>query len=71
MSGTVTITIVNDDTGHTEVRRLGPADYAVLYGPELELMESYRVPVAGTVTVRLRPRRREALPWKPSPRRRL
>jgi hypothetical protein len=58
MTGTVTITIVNDDTGHTEVRHLKSDEYAILYGPDLEVVDETVTLIGGGVTIRLRPKRR-------------
>lgn len=58
-SETVTLMIRNNDTGHVERRILGPDDYAVLYGPGMELVEETRTPILGTIRITLRPKRED------------
>jgi hypothetical protein len=55
--GRVLLRITNMDTGHVETRVLGPDEYAILYGPELELVEDYVMPITGAIRIRLRPKR--------------
>lgn len=54
---TVTVIIRNNLTGHTERRLLADDEYAILYGPDLELVEETRVPLLGTIRITLRPKR--------------
>lgn len=55
--GRVLLRITNMDTGHTETRVLQSNEYAILYGPDLELAENYVMPITGTIRIRLRPKR--------------
>lgn len=57
-SETVTLVIRNNDTGHTERRILAPDEWAILYGPGLEHIETRVVPLIGTIHITLRPKRR-------------
>lgn len=55
--GRIMLRITNMDTGHTETRILRADEYAILYGPDLELAENYVMPITGTIRIRLRPNR--------------
>lgn len=56
-SETVTLVIRNNDTGHIERRILAPDEWAILYGPGLELVDTRIVPLVGTIHITLRPKR--------------
>ena len=55
--GRVMLRITNLDTGHTETRILRSDEHAILYGPDLELVENHTMPIIGTIRIRLRPKR--------------
>lgn len=50
----ITVTCVNNRTGDSWTRHLGPDEYAVVHGPELAVTER-RIPLRGGITIALLP----------------
>jgi hypothetical protein len=50
------VTTTNPRTGESWAKHLEPDDVAVIYGPELELVERRHVALSGATVITVRPR---------------